>query len=107
MTSFDALNEYEIAQIMKQIFSAVHYCHALRIVHRDLKPENILFADDKPSLMLKVIDFGRSKLLRPLEKVNELAGTVVLSVNSSCTTSPRKSPTTKRTTSPAICGAAA
>jgi calcium-dependent protein kinase len=77
MSSFDTLTEFEIAQIMKQIFSAVHYCHALHVVHRDLKPENILFTDEKPSLMLKVIDFGRSKFLKPLEKVNELAGTVI------------------------------
>lgn len=74
--SFQTLSEAEIAQIMKQIFSAVHYCHCLHVMHRDLKPENILFTDDKPSLMLKVIDFGRSKFLKPREKVNELAGTV-------------------------------
>lgn len=79
MGVLDVLTEFEIAQIMKQIFSAVHYCHGHHVVHRDLKPENILFTDDKPSLMLKVIDFGRSKLLRPLEKVNELAGTVSIS----------------------------
>jgi calcium-dependent protein kinase len=78
MTSFDTLSEYEIAHIMKQIFSAVHYCHGLHVVHRDLKLENILFTHGKPSLMLKVIDFGRSKFLKPLEKVNELAGTVSL-----------------------------
>jgi len=71
------MTEYEIAQVMKQIFSAVHYCHARHVVHRDLKPENILFTDDKPSLMLKVIDFGRSKFLKPLEKVHDLAGTVI------------------------------
>jgi len=67
--------EREISLIMRQIFSAVNYCHKNRIVHRDLKPENILFVDNK-SLNLKVIDFGRSKLLKPLEKISELAGSV-------------------------------
>lgn len=63
---------------MKQIFAAVRYCHEMRIIHRDLKPENILFTEDRKSPLLKVIDFGRSKLLKPREKVNELAGTVFL-----------------------------
>ena len=37
------LTENEIASYMKQILSAVAYCHSKGIVHRDLKPENILF----------------------------------------------------------------
>jgi len=69
--------ESEILFIMRQIFSAVYYCHNNSIVHRDLKPENILFVD-KDTLNLKVIDFGRSKILKPLEKINELAGSVFL-----------------------------
>ena len=63
---------------MKQVFAAVNYCHTLHVIHRDIKPENILFADDNGSLMLKVIDFGRSKIMKPKEKVSELAGTVYL-----------------------------
>ena len=61
---------------MKQIFSALNYCHLQHLIHRDLKPENIVFTEDSDSLALKVIDFGRSKILKPNEKVNELAGTV-------------------------------
>ncbi len=69
---------------MIQIFSAISYCHKRHIVHRymatkscrDLKPENILFTEAPPKLALKVIDFGRSKVLRPSEKMNELAGSV-------------------------------
>lgn len=64
---------------MKQIFAAVNYCHSHRVMHRDLKPENILFSDEDDFLMLKVIDFGRSKILGLKEKVNELAGTVLFS----------------------------
>jgi serine/threonine protein kinase len=45
-------------------------------MHRDLKPENILFTSDNTVLVLKIIDFGRYKILKPKELVNELAGTV-------------------------------
>jgi serine/threonine protein kinase len=65
---------------MKQIFAALHYCHSLHVIHRDLKPENILFSNDNTVLMLKIIDFGRSKILKPKELVNELAGTVLVGV---------------------------
>lgn len=55
---------------MKQVFSAVAYCHANNIVHRDLKPENILI--EKADLysgiretFVKVIDFGCSTVFDP------------------------------------------
>lgn len=37
------MTEKEIASYMKQILSAIAYCHSMNVVHRDLKPENILF----------------------------------------------------------------
>jgi calcium-dependent protein kinase len=45
--------------IVKQVLSAVQYCHQKNIVHRDLKPENILM-DTKNNNAIKVIDFGTS-----------------------------------------------
>jgi serine/threonine protein kinase len=69
---------------MQQILAAVKYCHMQHIVHRDLKPENIVFTETKSSLLLKVIDFGRSKVLKPYEKVNEMTGTVNVRYNFSC-----------------------
>jgi non-specific serine/threonine protein kinase len=46
---------------MKQVLSAIAYCHEYNIVHRDLKPENILLEEDaSKSLNVKVIDFGAS-----------------------------------------------
>lgn len=43
------------ASIMKQILSAVSYCHANDVMHRDLKPENVLYSDTSPLSSLKVI----------------------------------------------------
>jgi calcium-dependent protein kinase len=64
------------ASIMRQIFTAVEYCHMQQIVHRDLKPENIVFTGESLESTLKVIDFGRSKILAPKTKITDKAGTV-------------------------------
>ncbi len=57
-------NECIAAKIMKQLLSAVAYCHTKKIVHRDLKPENLLLV--KPnSYEIKVIDFGLSRNFEP------------------------------------------
>lgn len=52
--------EKKAAGYMKQILSAVAYCHDNKIVHRDLKPENILLETASPDSNLKIIDFGTS-----------------------------------------------
>ncbi len=46
---------------MKQILSAVAYCHLNNVMHRDLKPENVMFTSPK-SEDLKIIDFGAGKI---------------------------------------------
>lgn len=33
----DEIDEYDIAQIMKQLFSILYYIHSKKIVHRDIK----------------------------------------------------------------------
>jgi len=43
---------------MKQILSAISYCHAHGVIHRDMKPENIIFESKKDNSQIKVIDFG-------------------------------------------------
>ena len=69
------LSEPEAACIMKQIFSAVFYCHRNKIVHRDLKPENILYLDESSDSPLKIIDFGTSKVFVPHEIMHQKFGT--------------------------------
>jgi calcium-dependent protein kinase len=53
-------NEKDAGVVMKQLLSAVGYCHENKIVHRDLKPENLLLDSDSPGANIKVIDFGTS-----------------------------------------------
>jgi len=89
ITTFRKVGQSDVANIMKQVLSAVKYCHARSIVHRysyyikcenkkrDLKLENILFKDRSDHVStIKVIDFGRSKVLKSSRKLNELAGSV-------------------------------
>jgi calcium-dependent protein kinase len=74
LRNFRSLTETSIAFIIKNILSAITYCHKKGIVHRDLKPENILFDTNQN---VKVIDFGASaKLLNPSSKLDKRIGTV-------------------------------
>ena len=65
--------------VMKQLLSAVAFCHKNGIIHRDLKPENILLEEEeeatKEYFTIKVIDFGTSGKMKKGQKYNELIGT--------------------------------
>ena len=54
--------------IMRQLLSAVAYCHDKGVIHRDLKPENILIENseekDKEFFHIKIIDFGTCEILK-------------------------------------------
>ena len=56
-------SEKKVAEIMKQILSAVVYMHNNKTAHRDLKPENILY--EKNLGILKIIDFGTAVEVDP------------------------------------------
>jgi len=47
--------------VLKEIASALDYCHTMRIVHRDLKPENILLSSTGDDAVVKIADFGFAK----------------------------------------------
>jgi len=63
------------ADYMKQILSAVVYCHDKSIVHRDLKPENLLLDSKGLDARLKVIDFGTSRRFNVGTKMTQKFGT--------------------------------
>jgi len=55
-------SEFTAARIIRNILSAISYCHDVKnIVHRDLKPENFLLTDKTDNAQVKVIDFGLSR----------------------------------------------
>ncbi|TMW92376.1 hypothetical protein EJD97_013125 [Solanum chilense] len=59
-------------KFMKQIGAGLEVLSMHHIIHRDLKPENILLSTMETDPILKIADFGLSRLLNP----NDLAETV-------------------------------
>eukprot|EP00727_Mastigamoeba_balamuthi_P002217 m51a1_g11993 putative calcium calmodulin-dependent protein kinase type 1 (1303) ;mRNA; r:903830-910222 len=55
--------ERDASHYMKQILEALAYLHSYNICHRDLKPENLLL--DKTEKIIKLSDFGMSRILSP------------------------------------------
>lgn len=64
-------------RIIKQIVSAVLYCHLNGIVHRDIKSDNILFLNQDINSPIKLIDFGISVKFEKDTKLKEKTGTVL------------------------------
>ncbi len=57
----------QIADIGKQLASALGEAHAAGIVHRDLKPDNIIVREMNAQPYVTVLDFGIAKLLDPTQ----------------------------------------
>lgn len=61
----------EILFYFSQVLLGVNYIHNLNIIHRDLKAENILLTG-KNGLLVKIGDFGISKMLARYNKIRIL-----------------------------------
>ncbi|KAJ3057122.1 serine/threonine-protein kinase KIN2 [Rhizophlyctis rosea] len=71
--SHGKLREKSARKFLRQIISAIDYCHENSIVHRDLKIENILI--DKAG-GIKLIDFGLSNLYSPTTQLSTFCGSL-------------------------------
>uniref|UniRef100_A0A8C4NCE4 non-specific serine/threonine protein kinase n=1 Tax=Eptatretus burgeri TaxID=7764 RepID=A0A8C4NCE4_EPTBU len=67
------LDEETIMNFFVQIVLALHHVHTNKILHRDLKTQNILL--DKHQVVLKIGDFGISKILSSKSKAYTVVGT--------------------------------
>jgi serine/threonine-protein kinase len=69
----------EAVDFLLQAFEAIAEAHALGIIHRDLKPGNLFLttrADGSP--LVKVLDFGLSKAIKPGEDEHSLTAPDVI-----------------------------
>ncbi|XP_043820266.1 serine/threonine-protein kinase Nek8 isoform X2 [Dromiciops gliroides] len=67
------LDEETILHFFVQILLALHHVHTHLILHRDLKTQNILL--DKHQMIVKIGDFGISKILSSKSKAYTVVGT--------------------------------
>ena len=76
ITDKGCFSEKEASPILKQLISAICYCHQNNIVHRDLKPENILLDNKKDKEpVIKLIDLGGARYFSKNKKMTKINGT--------------------------------
>ncbi|KAI0136295.1 hypothetical protein BJ170DRAFT_589286 [Xylariales sp. AK1849] len=57
------INEPYVKIMARQLIDALGYLHDNKITHRDVKPDNILIQTTSPNLVVKLTDFGLSKMI--------------------------------------------
>ena len=68
--------ERKAGELMRQMLSAIAYCHEKKLVHCDLKPENIIFESQSNNNLVKIIDFGNSSFCEGDSKLSNRFGSV-------------------------------
>ena len=66
-------SEASARELTVTLLNAVGYLHSMGIAHRDLKPENLLLKDTSEAAVVKITDFGLSKIFS-----DDAAGEVVM-----------------------------
>lgn len=69
------LKEDNAKMFFYQMCHAIKYLHERKVTHRDLKPDNILLASSEEDTLLKISDFGLSKLVKNNSVLKTLCGT--------------------------------
>ena len=59
----------QLQSFMRQLLSALAFCHERSVIHRDIKPDNILLDETKQRLV--VCDFGMARLYCPRDCLTE------------------------------------
>ncbi|XP_018561124.1 ovarian-specific serine/threonine-protein kinase Lok-like isoform X1 [Anoplophora glabripennis] len=70
------LTESNVKFLFYQMVLAVQFLHAKGITHRDLKPENVLLSSDDLETIIKVTDFGLSKITEEDDMMKTVCGTL-------------------------------
>lgn len=73
--SNQGLKEIEVKYLFYQICFAVQYLHDNEVTHRDLKPDNILLKTISHNTLIKLSDFGLSKMMGETSFMKTICGT--------------------------------
>eukprot|EP01111_Echinosteliopsis_oligospora_P010043 TRINITY_DN3050_c0_g1_i1.p1 TRINITY_DN3050_c0_g1~~TRINITY_DN3050_c0_g1_i1.p1 ORF type:complete len:330 (-),score=81.66 TRINITY_DN3050_c0_g1_i1:136-1125(-) len=68
-------SEKDACNLVRQIVEAVDYMHIHGVCHRDLKPENLLCSGEDGNELVRIADFGLSKIFEFGEELKTACGT--------------------------------
>ncbi|KAG9444315.1 hypothetical protein H6P81_015655 [Aristolochia fimbriata] len=68
------VHEQVVRRFARQLGAALEVIRAHHIIHRDLKPENILLSHFDNDAVLKISDFGLSRVILPGDRVETVCG---------------------------------
>ncbi|KAI8031921.1 Serine/threonine-protein kinase ATG1t [Camellia lanceoleosa] len=69
-----SVQEQVARKFMQQLGAGLNVLNSHHIIHRDLKPENILLSSPHSDAVLKIADFGLSRILHPNDHAETVCG---------------------------------